>query len=87
MYTGRRKLISSSRAVTTRVRQWRMATTAAAESTSLRMLPPWTLPDGFASWGSMNWLIVTEESATRLAAGGTGGAVGRTGSASGMAQG
>jgi hypothetical protein len=54
METGRKKFIESMRAVATRVRQCRVATTPAAESTSFMMLPPWTLPHGLASSGSIN---------------------------------
>jgi hypothetical protein len=30
------------------------------------MLPPWTFPEGLASEGSMNWLMLMEDSETRL---------------------
>src|SRR5438132_12372055 len=52
-YTGARNESSSMRAVTTRARAWRVAAAPATASMSFITSPPWTLPYGFASEGSI----------------------------------
>src|SRR5579883_3184034 len=54
----------SIRAVTVCPRTCRVAQTPAAVSTSFMMTPPWTFPNGFASPGSITWLITIRDSRT-----------------------
>src|SRR5438128_9666485 len=65
------KLISSIAAVTTGPREWRMAASPAALSTSFMMTPPWTKPARLASsmpmfCESTTWDSRTARSSTRL---------------------
>src|SRR6267378_4354602 len=65
------KLISSMAAVTTGPREWRMAASPAASSTSFMITPPWTKPARLASsipmfCESTTWDSRTVRSSTRL---------------------
>ena len=57
--TGLRNLRLSMEAVTTLPRKCRRAATPAALSMSFMITPPWTLPAGLVSWGSISWLRIT----------------------------
>src|SRR6266550_109782 len=70
-WTGSMKLISSIATVTTGPREWRMAASPAALSTSFMMTPPWTKPARLASsmpmfCESTTWDSRTARSSTRL---------------------
>src|SRR5438046_9583899 len=68
-YTGARKDSSSTKAVTTRLRAWRVAAAPAHSSISLMISPPWTLPHGLASDGSMLRDMIVLEAETGFASG------------------
>ena len=63
---GARNESSSIAAVTTGLRQCRLAVTAAARSIQCITEPPSTLPCTLASWGRTSWAISVAESRTRL---------------------
>src|SRR5687768_1678156 len=54
--------------VTTCLPQWRIAATAALMSTIFIIEPPWTLPIGLASFGSITWLMLLLEADIGLGA-------------------
>src|SRR6267378_3188169 len=70
-YTGARKESSSIRAVTTRARACLVAAAPATSSMSFMTSPPWTLPYGLASDGSIVRNITVFDAATVLAPAGT----------------
>src|SRR5919201_1654808 len=51
--------------VTTRWRVWRVAHTPPAVSASFISVPPWTLPRGLASSGSITWASVSSSALAR----------------------
>src|SRR5262245_7432606 len=63
-WIGARNDISSIAAVTTGLRQCRVATTAAARSIQCMTVPPSTVPCTLASCGSTSWAISAADSAT-----------------------